>query len=140
MLSHLLIDLKNAFYHGKSPFWRLRKAFFWSRFADAESSVVSSLFVWHINRNFPINDLEMTLTLKICSEVCSSHRTIQKSPWVHLSMTYGLRATKKKPENALRASWNDLDLETMFTKRCVSLSFFKLSLVLLLYHQRFGSY
>ena len=87
-----------------------------------------------------MNDLEMTLTLKIGSEVCSSHRTIQKSHWVHLSMTYGLRATKKKRKNALRAFENDLDLEPIFTKRCVSLSSFRLSPVLLLYHQGFGSY
>ena len=82
----------------------------------------------------------MTLTLKICSAVYLSYRIIQKSHWVHLSTTYGLRATKKKPENALRASRNDLDLEVLLTKRCVLLSSFKLSPVLLLYHQRFGSY
>merc|ERR1712101_30301 len=104
MLTHFLIDKKKCFLPREAASWRLRKAFFPSRFADAEGSVVLSIFVWHLNTNFSIYDLEMTLTLKICSEVCSSHRNIQKSHWVHLSMTYGLRAMEKKPENALGAS------------------------------------
>ena len=95
MLSHLLIDKKKCFLPREAASWRLRKAFFPSRFADVEGSVVLSLFVPVLYRNIFMNDLEMTLTLKFCSGVYLSHRNIQKSHWVHLSTTYGLLAMKK---------------------------------------------